>query len=78
MRPLSRRQAEVEQLLLGGLTVKEIAAVLGLTYDTIDFHKRNLYFKRGVHSRVQLARLAVQRGEEHMLGTLETTLLGLA
>lgn len=51
--PLSQREAEVLQLIAGGLTNKEIAARLHLAPGTVKVHAHNLYSKLGVGGRTQ-------------------------
>jgi DNA-binding NarL/FixJ family response regulator len=43
--PLSDREAEVLKFLADGLTKKEVAEVLSLSYHTIDLYTRNIYEK---------------------------------
>ena len=43
--PLSDREAEVLKSLADGLTKKEVAEVLSLSYHTIDLYTRNIYEK---------------------------------
>lgn len=54
--PLSQRESEVLELLLQGLTTREIAAELYLSVDTVKSHLRRIFQKYGVRSRMQLAR----------------------
>lgn len=66
-------------MLLEDLSLKEIAARLGVSPRTAEAHRSTLYRKRGVHSRIGLARAAAKRGEEWKLGgDGVTTMLGLA
>lgn len=51
--PLSKREAEVLNLLSEGLSNKEIAQNLGVAEPTIKMHVKNLYRKIGVSSRTQ-------------------------
>jgi DNA-binding NarL/FixJ family response regulator len=48
---LTEREQTVLELLVRGLTYKEIAAQMGLSIHTIDTHIRNIYEKLHVHSR---------------------------
>lgn len=48
---LTAREKEILQLLVDGLSMKQIAARLDLSYHTIDTHQRNIYDKLHVHSR---------------------------
>ena len=48
---LSRREREILQCLVDGLTKKEIASKLSVSFHTIDHHLRNIYSKLEVQSR---------------------------
>jgi DNA-binding NarL/FixJ family response regulator len=48
---LTPREKEILQLLVDGLTMKQIAARLVVSYHTIDSHLRNIYDKLHVRSR---------------------------
>ena len=48
---LSRREKEILQLLVDGLTLKSIAGELHLSYHTVSNHLRNVYAKLHVRSR---------------------------
>jgi LuxR family transcriptional regulator, maltose regulon positive regulatory protein len=49
--PLSRRELEVMRLLSGPMTLKEIAARLFISYQTVKRHTVNIYGKLGVNKR---------------------------
>ncbi len=51
---LSPRQAQICQMLFEGLTCKEIAERLNLSYKTAQTHIDNSYRKLGVRNRAQL------------------------
>ena len=51
---LTSRENEVFSMLLTGMNPKEIAYNLNVSYFTIDFHRKNLYRKLGIHSRIEL------------------------
>ncbi|HEY3310271.1 MAG TPA: helix-turn-helix transcriptional regulator [Anaerolineales bacterium] len=51
---LSKREWEVVNLLLEGKSNKMIAAVLGISDRTVEFHLKNIYLKCQVRSRVEL------------------------
>lgn len=51
---LSKREAEVVQLLLEGKSNKLIAVALGISNNTVEFHLKNIYAKYQVSSRVEL------------------------
>ena len=51
---LSAREREIFDLLLEGVSPKEIAYKLNISYSTVDFHRRKLYSKLDVHSIQEL------------------------
>jgi DNA-binding CsgD family transcriptional regulator len=55
---LTDTQRMVAELVIDGLTNRDVGARLFLSPHTIDFHLRQIYRRLGVRSRVQLARLA--------------------
>jgi LuxR family transcriptional regulator, maltose regulon positive regulatory protein len=63
--PLSERELEILALLPGGLSRRELAASLYVSFNTVQTHLRSIYRKLGVASRMQ----AVERARE--LGLLE-------
>ena len=58
---LSAREREIAELVTDRKTNREIAAELFLSEKTIETHLRNVFFKLGVSSRVDVAR-AIERG----------------
>lgn len=52
---LTATERRVAGLAVDGLTNKQIARVLVVTVNTVEFHLRNTYAKLGIRSRVQLA-----------------------
>ena len=52
--PLSAREQEVAELLLQGRSNKQIAAGLGISIRTVEFHLKNIYAKFHVSSRIEL------------------------
>ncbi|HSB01567.1 MAG TPA: helix-turn-helix transcriptional regulator [Anaerolineales bacterium] len=52
--PLSNREQEVVKLLLQGKSNKLIAAALGISERTVEFHLKNIYAKFQVSSRIEL------------------------
>jgi DNA-binding NarL/FixJ family response regulator len=57
---LTRRQAEILQLLAEGMSMKEIAGVLNLKPGTVAFHKYNLMQSLGVKSNAGLLQYAIK------------------
>ena len=51
---LSNREAEVAELVVKGLSNKEVANQLFITEKTVKFHLTNIYKKMSVKSRAQL------------------------
>jgi DNA-binding NarL/FixJ family response regulator len=60
--PLTRREAEVLQMLAGGLSNKEIAARLGISEHTSKFHVASILGKLGAGSRTEAVSLGIRRG----------------
>lgn len=60
--PLTAREREVLAGVAEGLTNKQIAARLGISDRTVQFHLSNVLGKLGVISRTEAAVLALQRG----------------
>jgi DNA-binding NarL/FixJ family response regulator len=52
---LTRREKEILQLLMGGLSYKEIASQCIISMDTMFSHIRKIYSKLNVHSRSEIA-----------------------
>jgi len=59
---LTQRELEVLQLLIKGLSNKEIGEVLGFTDNTAKFHIKNILNKLQVSDRTEAATAAFQRG----------------
>jgi DNA-binding NarL/FixJ family response regulator len=57
---LTDREREVLMLLAQGLSIKEVAARLGLSVKTADVHKSNLMRKLDLHNRSDLIKYAIQ------------------
>lgn len=60
--PLTRRELEVLKQLAFGLTNKEIAEALGISYETVKEHVQHVLQKLGVSDRTQAAVWAVRQG----------------
>jgi len=59
---LTARQREVLQLIVEGRSVKEAAAVLGISTRTVEFHKYSMMEALGVKNSAELMRFAVEHG----------------
>ncbi|HSF14819.1 MAG TPA: response regulator transcription factor [Vicinamibacteria bacterium] len=59
---LTRRQREILQLLAEGKTAKEIAAVLGISTRTVEFHKYTMMQAAGIHTSAELVHFAIKHG----------------
>jgi len=59
---LTSRQREVLQLLAEGRTPKEIAAVLNVSYRTVEFHKYRIMETLGLRTVAALAAYAAKQG----------------
>ncbi|MBX3422430.1 MAG: response regulator transcription factor [Pirellulaceae bacterium] len=60
--PLTQRESEVLEQLASGLTNKEIAQSLGISYETVKEHVQHILRKIGVSDRTQAAVWAVRKG----------------
>jgi DNA-binding NarL/FixJ family response regulator len=60
--PLTHRESEVLEQLAEGLTNKEIAFALGISYETVKEHVQHILKKIGVSDRTQAAVWAVREG----------------
>jgi DNA-binding NarL/FixJ family response regulator len=61
-RELTPRQREVLQLVAEGKAAKEIAAVLGISVKTVEFHKAAIMDELGMRSTAELTRYAIAHG----------------
>jgi len=59
---LSERETDVLKLVAQGYVNKEIARKLDISGHTVGSHIKNLYRKLAVHTRVQVVRIAQERG----------------
>ena len=59
--PLTQRESEVLRQMALGLTNKEIAKMLGISYETVKEHVQHILRKIGVSDRTQAAVWAVRR-----------------
>lgn len=58
---LTPREREVVKMIAEGNSVKEIAALLGLSVKTVEAHKFNLMRKLDIHNKAQLVTYAIQK-----------------
>jgi len=61
---LTDRETQVLRLVATGLSSKEIAARLSVSYRTVQNHVQNTLDKLQLHNRVELTRYALQEGLE--------------
>ena len=59
---LTPRQREILELLAGGRSAKEVAAILGLSARTVEFHKYRMMESLGLHSSAELIHFAIKSG----------------
>jgi DNA-binding CsgD family transcriptional regulator len=57
---LTAREREVLHLIASGLSTKEVAANLGISFKTAACHRANIMSKLGLHSVVDLVRYTLQ------------------
>ena len=59
---LTRREREVLKHIAGGLTSREIAEQLDISFRTVQTHRSNLMEKLEIHNTAELVRYALDRG----------------
>jgi DNA-binding NarL/FixJ family response regulator len=59
---LTNRQREVLQLVAEGRSAKEIAAILGISVKTVEFHRSNITEKLGIRTTAELTKYAIEHG----------------
>ena len=59
---LTTRELEVLQLIVHGKSNKEIAAVLGLSANTVAVHRSNIMQTLGIHNTAELVVYAIRQG----------------
>jgi DNA-binding NarL/FixJ family response regulator len=59
---LTLRESEVLQLIVHGKSNKEIAAILGLSVNTVSVHRANIMETLGIHNTAELVVYAVRKG----------------
>lgn len=60
--PLSERQLDILRMLADGKTAKQIAAKLGISRKTVEYHKYRLLDLLGASTTAELIRIAIVRG----------------
>ena len=56
------REREIIQLCSDGLLVKEIAARLGVSINTVMTHKKRIFLKLGINNQMEMVQYALKRG----------------
>ena len=62
---MTKSELSVAQLVANGLTNREVAERLFVSPHTVNTHRRQVFAKLEVKSRVDLTRLAIERSREH-------------
>ena len=60
--PLSKREAEILQMVAYGSTTKEVAHDLGISAHTVKTHLERIFEKLGANDRAQAVAIAIRRG----------------
>ena len=62
--PFDRQKTreEVLQLVAEGKSMKEIAGILGISVQTVEFHENNIVRQLGLHTTAELMRYALDHG----------------
>jgi DNA-binding NarL/FixJ family response regulator len=60
---LTRRQTQILQLMADGLSGKEIARRIGVSYSTLRTHIQNILTRLGVHTKVEALAVAIRHGK---------------
>lgn len=60
--PLSARERQVLQLVAEGKSTKEIAALLEISFKTVESHRGRIMEKLGLHETASLVRYAIRQG----------------
>ncbi len=61
-RALTPRELEILQLIVNGKSNKEIAAILGLSANTVAVHRANIMGALGIHNAAELVVYAIRNG----------------
>jgi DNA-binding NarL/FixJ family response regulator len=59
---LTKTESRILQMLVGGMSNKEIAFALDISENTVKTHVKNIFEKLGVSDRTSAATLAIKRG----------------
>jgi DNA-binding CsgD family transcriptional regulator len=68
---LTDTERRVADLVAEGLSNRQVANRVFLSMHTVAFHLRHIFWKLGISSRVQLARLAAEQGGEAAAGSTD-------
>ncbi|WP_318479695.1 response regulator transcription factor [Photobacterium leiognathi] len=60
--PLSRREEGILKHVAQGLSSKQIAKALNISYRTVETHRQNIKHKLDLHSTAELAKYALEKG----------------
>jgi DNA-binding NarL/FixJ family response regulator len=60
--PLSKREAEILQMVAYGATTKEVAHDLGISPHTVKTHLERIFEKLGANDRAQAVAIAIRKG----------------
>ncbi|MGH9798274.1 MAG: response regulator transcription factor, partial [Candidatus Polarisedimenticolia bacterium] len=60
--PLTWRERQVVQMVAEGKSTKEISALLGISFKTVESHRSRIMSKLEIHEMAGLVRYAVRRG----------------
>ncbi|MDQ7772952.1 MAG: response regulator transcription factor [Elusimicrobiales bacterium] len=59
---LTEKERDIVGLIGDGLSEKEISARLGIAFNTVHVHRRNISRKLGIHKQTDLVRYAIREG----------------
>lgn len=59
---LTEKERDIVGLIGDGLSEKEISSRLGITYNTVHAHRRNISRKLAIHKQTDLVRYAIRKG----------------
>lgn len=65
---LSKREKEILQVLLKGLSYKEIGDQLFISVNTVKTHTKSIYSKLGFKNRIELLTVLMGKFENHPIG----------